>query len=392
MKNEIKKYLPVAIAFAVVIAGVYIFIHNISLCAHVIRMVFDAISPFIIGCVMAYAVNILMRKYEQWYFPKSQKTIVTKSRRPVCMLLAFGTIVLIIYLIIKIVVPQLVLCVGIIAREVPKAAEELYRWIMQNEELKGFFSDVIKSEEINWENIIKEVTNVVVAGAGGIMNALISMVSVTVSMIVQLVLALIFAIYILLGKERLIGQVKSCFNAYVSEKLRKKVGYVIRVADQTFSSFVVGQCTEAVVIGVLCAIGMSILKLPYAGMIGAVVGITALVPVVGAYVGAAIGAFMICTVSPSDAVVFLIFLVVLQQVEGNLIYPRVVGTSIGLPGLWVLFTVTVCGGMWGILGMLLGVPAVATCYKLLKADVQRRIQAKIPVVEEKTEEETVSES
>ncbi len=394
MRNQIRKYLPLASAFAIAVAALYIFIHNISWCADVIGMIFEAINPFLIGCVIAYVVNILMRKYEKWYFPKSKKAIAKKTRRPICMLLAFGTIVLIIYLIIKIVVPQLVMCVGLIVSEVPKVAEQCYDWIMKNEELKGFFSETIKINEIDWKSNITEIANVVVASAGGIMNTLISVVSVTVSMVVQLVLALIFAIYLLLGKERILGQVKSCFRAYTSDTFRKKVSYVFRVADETFTSFVVGQCTEAVVIGVLCAVGMQLLKLPYSGMIGAVVGITALIPVVGAYIGAVIGAFMICTVSLTDVVFFLVFLLILQQLEGNLIYPRVVGTSIGLPGIWVLFTVTFCGGMWGILGMLLGVPTVATCYKLLKADVRRKTQPllELEVTEAEDDPETDTET
>lgn len=392
MKNEMKKYLPMAIVFTVAVAVIYIFTHNISGISHFIGLLIEAVKPFLIGCIIAYVVNILMRRYEKWYFPKSQKAIVTKTRRLVCMLLAFGTIVLILFLVIKVVVPQVVLCVSMIANEVPRAAERAYDWIMQNEELKGFFNNVIKSEDIDWKNIITSIKDMVIAGAGGVMNAVISVISVTVSMVVQIVLGLIFAIYLLFGKERLIGQVKKCFRAYTSENVRKKVSYVLRVADKTFSSFVVGQCTEAVILGTLCAIGMQILGLPYAGMVGAVIGITALVPVVGAYIGGGLGAFMICTVSPVDAVVFVVFLVILQQLEGNLIYPRVVGNSIGLPGVWVLFTVTICGGLWGILGMLLGVPAVATCYKLLKADVNRRTQAAVPVSVSAPEPEETQEA
>ena len=148
--------------------------------------------------------------------------------------------------------------------------------------------------------------------------------------------------------------------------------YVVQTADNTFSRFIVGQCTEAVILGSLCTIGMFIFQFPYAPMIGAFIGATALIPIVGAYLGAALGAFMIFTISPIKALLFLVFLIILQQLEGNLIYPKVVGSSIGLPGMWVLAAVTVGGSIGGIPGMLVGVPLAATAYKLLRDDVHGR--------------------
>lgn len=150
--------------------------------------------------------------------------------------------------------------------------------------------------------------------------------------------------------------------------------YVLKVANRTFSSFIVGQCVEAVILGSLCTLGMFLFQFPYAAMVGAFISATALIPVVGAYLGAAFGAFMILTVDPMQAVFFLIFIVVLQQVEGNIIYPRVVGSSIGLPGLWVLAAVIIGGGLGGVVGMLFGVPVAATLYKLLSDQVQKRLQ------------------
>lgn len=367
-----KKYVGIAAVFGTAALVVYLILHNVNLLGDILFTALGALKPFFIGCAMAYVVSILMVKYENIYFPKSRKKILQRSRRPVCMILAFGTIILAFFIIIKILLPQLILCVGLIAEEIPKAGERVYQWLMGNDELKLLLSDTLKKTEIDWKEIVSNVGNMLVAGAGGVMNAMVTMVSVTFSMIVQLVLALIFSIYLLLGKEKILGQINKVFQVYVKKEVREKIMYVLGVANDTFKSFVVGQCMEAVIIGCLCALGMKLLGLPYAGMTGTVVGLTALIPVVGAYIGAAVGAFMICTVSPMDAVFFLIFLVILQQVEGNLIYPRVVGTSIGLPGIWVLFAVTVCGGIWGIPGMLLGVPAMATIYKLLKADVGRK--------------------
>ncbi|HJD30447.1 MAG TPA: AI-2E family transporter, partial [Candidatus Eisenbergiella stercorigallinarum] len=168
------------------------------------------------------------------------------------------------------------------------------------------------------------------------------------------------------------SQAKRILRAYLKEKTVREIGRVIRTADDTFSSFIIGQCTEAVILGTLCALGMLVFDFPYAVMIGSFIGVTALIPIVGAYLGAGLGAFMILTVDPLKALLFLIFIVVLQQLEGNLIYPRVVGSSIGLPGMWVLAAVTVGGGLMGIGGMLLGVPLTATAYKLLRSDVNDR--------------------
>ena len=187
---------------------------------------------------------------------------------------------------------------------------------------------------------------------------------------------MIFAIYILASKEKLQSQIARTAKAYVKPEILKRTENVLKVADETFSSFIVGQCTEAVILGVLCIIGMKLFGFPYAPMVGTFIGATALIPVVGAYIGGAVGFIMILTVSPVKAALFLVFLVVLQQLEGNIIYPRVVGSSIGLPGMWVLASVTIGAGLGGIVGMLLGVPMAATAYKLLRSDVNKRVDKK----------------
>ena len=175
-----------------------------------------------------------------------------------------------------------------------------------------------------------------------------------------------------MGKERLGHQFRRLLDTYWKPRWTEKLYYVLRTVDNCFHRFIVGQCVEAVILGLLCILGMLIFRFPYAGMIGALIGFTALIPVAGAYIGAVVGALMIFTVSPIQALLFLVFLVVLQQLEGNLIYPRVVGSSIGLPGIWVLAAVTVGGGLLGVGGMLLGVPLTAAVYQLLRHDMNRR--------------------
>jgi predicted PurR-regulated permease PerM len=208
------------------------------------------------------------------------------------------------------------------------------------------------------------------------------------------VLSIIFSLYLLIYRDRLKIQLHRFSRAYLPSGLYRKILRLLTVMDQCFHRYIVGQCLEAVILGVLCAVGMLILRLPYEAMISALIAFTALIPIAGAYIGAAVGAFMILTVSPFKALVFLIFLFVLQQVEGNLIYPKVVGTSLGLPGLWVLAAVTVGGGMMGVPGMLLGVPLAATAYHLLSADVTRReltLAPPPPVPEKQKNEEPKNE-
>ena len=211
----------------------------------------------------------------------------------------------------------------------------------------------------------------VLGGATDVVGAVAGVVSTAVSGTTTAVLAFIFAVYVLLGKRRLGSQCTRLMERYLSEKIRIKVRYVIGIFDDCFHRFIVGQCTEAVLLGVLCTIGMLVLGLPHATMIGALTAFTALIPIVVAFIGGGIGAFLILMESPIQALIFLVFIVVLQQLEGDLIYPHVVGSSIQLPGIWVLAAVTVGGSVLGVVGMLIGVPLAAGCYRLIKNDVNR---------------------
>ena len=344
--------------------------------AALLRTVLSAAAPITIGAVVAYLVNILMSGYERRYFPRSKKAFVVKSRRPVCMLLAYLTLVAVVVLVVCLIVPQLGDCIGVILDGLPGFMENVVDWIIavsQQLDLQMLTPEVLETlEAIDWQSRIGELVKVLTSGIGNVMDVVINAVSSVVSGVVTALMSLIFSIYLLGGKETLVGQFRRLTKRYLPERFRTRMNYVLKVLNSAFRSYIVGQCTEAVILGVLCSLGMWILGLPYAAMIGTLVGFTALIPVAGAYIGAGVGAFLILTVEPFDAVIFLIFIVVLQQLEGNLIYPRVVGSSMGLPGIWVLAAVTIGGGIMGVAGMLLGVPLAAALYRIIGDDVRSR--------------------
>ena len=351
----------------------FLAIHYWSSLTGLIGVLFSAASALILGCVIAYVLNILMSFYEKHYFLKNRSKAVEKSRRVVCMLAAMLTLVAVVVLIIGLVLPELAACIRLLIAEIPVAIDSAVTWLEETGLLATVMTeDAVESlMSINWQEKMTELISVLAAGVGGVAQVAVDAVSATVSGVAQFVIGLIFAIYLLIGKETLGGQVNRLMEHYLKPAWNEKIRYVVGIFDNSFHKFIVGQCIEAVVLGVLCIIGMTILRLPYAMMIGTLIGFTALIPVAGAYIGAGVGAFMILTVSPVQALIFLVFVVILQQLEGNLIYPKVVGNSIGLPGVWVLAAVTVGGGIMGITGMLLGVPTVAAVYQLIRNDLNK---------------------
>jgi len=370
--NQLKKYCLIG----VIAATVCLFVMNVKAVIAAGTAVLSAAAPLLLGAVIAYILNILLKRIESVYFPKSKHPRVIASRRPVSIVLSFAALGVIVTLLVNLVVPELMSTIRLMAEEIPPAAEAARLWAIENSGEIPAIQDSLRNLDIDWEAAIRKALEVVAAGAGGIFSSVVTVIGSLFGTVTKFVIGTIFAIYILSSKEKLAEQADNLLKAYMKPTTREKILYVAATAHETFSSFIVGQCMEAVIIGSLCAVGMMVLKMPYAVMTGTVVGVTALIPVVGAYIGAAVGAFMVFTVNPLQAVVFIIFLLILQQLEGNLIYPKVVGSSIGLPGMWVLAAVTIGGGVFGIGGMLLGVPLTASVYKLLEADVEKRIKKK----------------
>ena len=329
-----------------------------------------ALSPLLLGLVIAYVLNILMSLYEKHYFPRRRDKWVAKSRRAVCLLAAIVTLVAIVALVVGLVVPELVSCVKLLIEEVEPALEKLLdsQWVAQL-----LPADILrKLDAIDWGDAIDKGVKMVASGLGSAAGALFSTVYSVFSSVVNIFLSIIFAVYLLLDRDHLLRQGSRLLKGYLPTPVNQKLTHWLAVLNDCMHKFIVGQCAEAVILGVLCILGMTLFRFPYAMMIGTLIGFTALIPIAGAYIGAAVGAVMILTESPVKALLFLVFIVVLQQLEGNLIYPKVVGNSIGLPALWVLAAITVGGSLMGISGMLLGVPLAAALYRLLKEDLQRR--------------------
>ena len=362
MKLSWKTCLRVGVSVFVL----YLCIHFWPAAVAMLGKLLGAAMPLFIGCMIAYILNILMSAYERKFFPNSAKPSAAKLRRPVCLVGALLTLIAIVVLVIWLIAPQLGSCFRLIAAELPGFMNTM----LDKVEAWGIFSqDTISMlESIDWQSWVGKI----VSGLGDVVTVVASAVTSVFSAIVSGLLALIFAIYLLAGKEKLAVQMRRLMHRYLKENWCEKIDHVLDVADDCFHKYIVGQCTEAVVLGLLCVLGMSLLRLPYAAMVGALIAVTALIPVAGAWIGAGVGAFLILMVDPVDALVFLIFILILQQLENNLIYPKVVGSSIGLPGIWVLAAIPVGGGVLGVGGMLLGVPLTAVAYRLLREDVRKQ--------------------
>ncbi|MGM9594064.1 MAG: AI-2E family transporter [Candidatus Onthomonas sp.] len=370
MKLEWKSGLRLGVC----LFGLFLLIHYWDQLAGLGVLALQVAWPLMLGLVLAYVVNIPMAFYER-HFPASGPAWLQKLRRPVCLVLSVLSVLAIVVLIVRMILPELVSCVTLLLEQLPGALNAVAVQLETNFHLSDWLSgeaDSLLQGDTDWQKLIQQLVDWLISGFGGAMASITGLISSVVSGTVSVVVAMIFSIYVLMGKERLGRQIHRLLDTYCKPRWTEKLYYVLDTVDNCFHRFIVGQCVEAVILGLLCIIGMLIFRFPYAVMIGTLIGFTALIPVAGAYIGAIVGALMIFTVSPIQAVLFIVFLVVLQQLEGNLIYPRVVGSSIGLPGIWVLAAVTVGGGLMGVGGMLLGVPLTAAVYQLLRHDMNRR--------------------
>lgn len=348
----------------------YWILNHYQIVLSLLSKLLSVLMPFIIGCMIAFVLNVLMIRIEK----QLSKVIVNPKlkilKRVLSILGSIALVVGVVAIIIILIIPELVSAIKVIALSLPEVIDNLQNWTDSHNIYLPQLENLIN--QIDVENLGNELSKFAKTEFSGMLDSTIDILAVIVNGIVNFVLGLVFAIYILMSKETLKDQTKRLINAYLPNKIANNIFEVARLSRTTFSNFIIGQTVEAFILGALCTIGMIILGLPYAPMVGSLVGITAFIPIIGAFIGGAIGAFMIFTVDYMQAFIFIIFLVILQQLEGDLIYPRVVGSTIGLPSIWVLFAVTVGGSLWGITGVLLGVPIVSVIYSLVKIQVKNR--------------------
>lgn len=371
MKIEWKACLRVGISAFVLFLAIYYW----QGVAAGFKLFLSAASPLVIGSIIAYILNIPMSFYERRFFSRKKGERGAAVRRVISMIAAMVTVLGVIAGVVGLIIPELTECVTLLINTI---IPDLIRWVAVQVSGSESLAEIIPMEYLNmletvdWQKWLTEIISFLGTGIGGAVGSAVGAISSVFSSVVTGVLGLIFALYLLIGKDKLLNQSGRLMKSYLPARLEERISHVLTVLNDCFHRYVVGQCLEAVILGGLCILGMWIFRFPYATMIGTLVGFTALIPIAGAYIGAAVGAVMILTVSPIQAVLFVVFLIVLQQLEGNLIYPKVVGTSIGLPGIWVLAAITVGGGLMGISGMLIGVPLVAAAYRLIREDVRRR--------------------
>lgn len=348
----------------------YWILNHYQIVLSLLSKLLSVLMPFIIGCMIAFVLNVLMIRIEK----QLSKVIVNPKlkilKRVLSILGSIALVVGVVAIIIILIIPELVSAIKVIALSLPEVIDNLQNWTDSHSIYLPQLENLIN--QIDVESLGNELSKFAKTEFSGVLDSTIDILAVIVNGIVNFVLGLVFAIYILMSKETLKDQTKRLINAYLPSKVADNIFEVARLSRTTFSNFIIGQTVEAFILGALCTIGMTILGLPYAPMVGSLVGITAFIPIIGAFIGGAIGAFMIFTVDYMQAFIFIIFLVILQQLEGDLIYPRVVGSTIGLPSIWVLFAVTVGGSLWGITGVLLGVPIVSVIYSLVKIQVKNR--------------------
>lgn len=374
-KKEIRHYLFIA----VIIIGICYIVKNFNFFEKIASLIFSAAFPLLLGVIIAYIFNILLRWYEKHFFPKSSSDFVKFARRPACIVLSFLSVLALIVLILTIVIPEMINAVKLISLKIPPLLVEGRDFLLkkldeypdiQKEAVKLFAEFDVSS--IDWTSTTQKIADFVQSGVLGIITSAVGIVDAVTSTVVDAVLAIIFAVYLLLRKDKLLRDGDRFLKTFTKEKFYMRFKHIARITNKTFQDFFVGQFLDAMILGCLCFIGMSVIRLPYAGMSSVLVGVTALIPIVGAFLGAGISAFIIFTENPFQAMIFIILILILQQLEGNLIYPKVVGDSVGLPGIWVLAATTFGGGLWGFMGMLVGVPIAATIYKLMFEKLRER--------------------
>lgn len=378
-KNNRRSIL--GIAFACILF--YLGLKHIGLVAETAGKIFDLIFPFILGAGIAFVINVPMSKIEKWLFSGTNK--LKKQRRAISFIVTLALVIGVMIIAMYIVIPQLAETLMIIGRQLPDAFYAAQEWILSRMSYWEALQDLSEKLAVNWSTIINKVSVLLQQAATTMVNSGIGAVTNIIGAVVSFFIGFVFSIYVLMAKEKLAGQVKQILYALFKERTADRILYVCSLSSRIFSRFISGQCLEACILGLMFFLAMTIFRMPYAMLISVLIAFTALIPIVGAFFGCVIGILLILMVSPLKAVIFLIMFLVLQQIEGNLIYPHVVGNSVGLPSIWVLAAITIGGSLMGVLGMVLFIPICSVVYSLFRLYIKDRLEIK-GVPEEKWKE------
>lgn len=342
------------------------------------RMI-GVLLPFLIGLAVAYIWNLLLKPIERHWFPNSDNARIKALKRPMCMLLSFMILLGFLCLLLYLIIPQIHKSVYIMTKAAPefiKSAQDRVLELTANWDWAKDMRKSIEDYNMDWNKVFKKFVGFSKGGFTGVVKPMIGVISSLMGVFITTFTVVVFAIYVLFSKEKLALQIDNLATAYISQKKRSKIKYFLDIANQTFSSFVRGQVIDAFAVGMLLLIAMLLFGIREAATVSVLVMVTALVPMIGAFIGGGIGFIIVCMDGFYKGLLFLILLMVVQQLEGNLIYPRIVGKSIGMPGIWVFVAVMIGGSLTGPFGMLLAVPIAATFYKILREDVNKKILVK----------------
>ena len=364
------KNIMLLIVFAVLF---YVGVQRIESVAAGFSFVVSIVFPFLLGAAMAFILNVPMSFMEKRLFSKT-KGKAKKLKRPICLVLAILFVVAILWIVLLVVIPEVASTVASLSVNIEAALIKLQRWAMDIFEDNKQIEVWIASLQFDWDGIIHTAFGFLKNGAGNVLNSTMTVAKTVINSVMNFCVAFVFACYILLQKEKIAVQIRKILYAFFSKKVVTKVLDIASLSYKTFANFVTGQCCEAVILGTMFFISMSILRFPYALLVGVLIAFTALIPIFGAFIGCFLGTFLILVADPMKAIAFVILFLVLQQVEGNLIYPHVVGGSVGLPSIWVLVAVTVGGSLMGIVGMLVFIPICSVLYALFREMVYKRLK------------------
>lgn len=358
----------------VVLTGVaaYVALQKLYVLAGAVLWVKDLLWPFLLGGAIAFVLNVPVRAVERSLFPNAGKA--EKLRRPLAYILTLLCLVSVLTLAVLVIVPGIGDAAALLGEQLPAALERIRVWLGELGALLPWLGEVVADLNIDWADLSQKALTLVKELSSRLLSSGTGIVGDVVSGVATFVIAFIFSIYVLFQKERLARQGKQCLYALLPRNAADKALRIFALAERTFSGFLSGQCLEAVILGSIFVLVMTVLRLPYAPLVGVLVALTALIPVVGAFIGCAVGALLIAISDPMQALLFVAVFLVIQQLENNLIYPQVVGSSVGLPSIWVLAAVTVGGSLMGVAGMLVFIPLCSVVYALFRDFICRRLK------------------